>query len=378
MKVAYVTHKSNLTGANRSLLDLLDALDRSIVDPLVVVCRFGPLLKELKMRQIPYRFAFIPPTLNSDLKSLNCLKKLLNTSCMNRIGVFTCKRVFNKWQPDVIHNNTLLCSVGMEAAKRMGIPYVCHCREFLWEDHHRVWLKPERMIDLIRNASAVIAISESVAQKYMNYSPNAIYVISDGINVDHYLLPSRKILSSDEAHLLLVGRIIKGKGQLEAVKAFEIAQKNTDRKLFLHIVGNADDNNYLEEIKKYLKDAKIDNVRVSPFSKDLRALRSSCDIGLTTSSFEALGRVTIENMLSSLLVIGSDTAGTKEIISDGFTGLLYRFPDPEALANKILWAIDHPERANEIAEQGRKYAIETYENKQYAKHITSIYQTIKK
>ncbi len=32
MKVCYVTHKPNLTGANRSLLDLLDGLDRDRYD----------------------------------------------------------------------------------------------------------------------------------------------------------------------------------------------------------------------------------------------------------------------------------------------------------------------------------------------------------
>ena len=35
MKVCYVTHKPNLTGANRSLLDLLDGLDRDRYDSTV-------------------------------------------------------------------------------------------------------------------------------------------------------------------------------------------------------------------------------------------------------------------------------------------------------------------------------------------------------
>ena len=74
MKVCYVTHKSNLTGANRSLLDLLDGLDRDVVEPCVLVGRKGPLLKELQQRGIPYCYAFIPPTLNSDRRILNLLK----------------------------------------------------------------------------------------------------------------------------------------------------------------------------------------------------------------------------------------------------------------------------------------------------------------
>ena len=53
MTVCYVTHKPNLTGANRSLLDLLDGLDRDRYEPVVLVNRRGPLLSELKKRDIP-------------------------------------------------------------------------------------------------------------------------------------------------------------------------------------------------------------------------------------------------------------------------------------------------------------------------------------
>ena len=57
MKVCYVTHKPNLTGANRSLLDLLDGLDRDRYEPVVLVNRRGPLLAELKKRDIPYKYS---------------------------------------------------------------------------------------------------------------------------------------------------------------------------------------------------------------------------------------------------------------------------------------------------------------------------------
>ncbi len=46
MKVCYVTHKPNLTGANRSLLDLLDGLDRDRYEPVVLVNRRGEVPTE--------------------------------------------------------------------------------------------------------------------------------------------------------------------------------------------------------------------------------------------------------------------------------------------------------------------------------------------
>ena len=123
MKVCYVTHKPNLTGANRSLLDLLDGLDRDRYEPVVLVNRRGPLLAELKKRDIPYKYALIPPTLNSDNKVLDFLKRVLNSVPVNRLCVETVKLRLRQIDPDLVHNNSLLCSVGMQAARELKLPY---------------------------------------------------------------------------------------------------------------------------------------------------------------------------------------------------------------------------------------------------------------
>lgn len=374
MKVAYVTHKSNLTGANRSLLDLLDGLDQSLVQPLVLVGQRGPLLEELRKRDLPYRFAFIPPTLNSDKWILNFLKTILNTNAVNRLGVWSCKRVYRKEQPDLVHNNTMLCSVGMQAAYEMQIPYVCHFREFIWEDHHRKWLRPDRVEPLIYRAAETLSISEAVKEKLKKYSHKEVNVIPDGIRTESYLLPPKPLFDSKDVHLLLAGRIIEGKGQLEAIKGVHLAGQKTDRKLFLHIVGSVGDSAYYDSLCDYIKTNGLSNVTIESFVSDLRELRSKCDIGLTCSLFEGLGRVTIESMLAYMLPIAADTAGSVEIITDHETGLLYRSGDVEDLAQKILWAIEHPEESDQIVKHAQNYARKRYDYRAYSAQLTELYQ----
>ena len=47
------------------------------------------------------------------------------------------------------------------------------------------------------------------------------------------------------------------------------------------------------------------------------------DIGLTCSRNEAFGRTTVEALLMGKPVIGTNTGGTVDLISDGVDGLLY-------------------------------------------------------
>ena len=283
MKVCYVTHKPNLTGANRSLLDLLDGLDRDRYEPVVLVNRRGPLLAELKKRDIPYKYALIPPTLNSDNRVLDFLKRVLNSVPVNRLCVETVKLRLRQIDPDLVHNNSLLCSVGMQAARELKLPYLCHFRDFLWEDHHRKLLRPKRVHKLMDDADVCISISGSgtVKEKFQPFVTKEVVVIQDGIHTELYDLPLRPVLKSQTVNLLMAGRLHPGKGQLDAVKAVELARQKTDRDLRLHILGTVGDPAYAEELHEYVESRGLDYVSIEDFVNDLSALREACDIGLT-------------------------------------------------------------------------------------------------
>lgn len=378
MKICFVVHRPNLTGANRSLLDLLDGLDRDNVEPHVLVNSRGPLLAELRKRDVPYHFALIPPSLNSDNRLLDLLKRLLNTTFLHSIFVGSIKLRFRQLKPDIVHNNSLLSIAGMQAARNMQIPYLCHIREFLWEDHHRKLIREKQAFELIGDADIVLSISGPVRDKFQPLVKKEILVIPDGIHTDLYDIAPHPILNGEEVHILMAGRIHPGKGQLDAVKAVGLVQKKVDRPIHLHILGTVGDQAYAAEINDYIGTHQLDSISVEDFHPDLSALRSACDIGLTCSYSEGLGRVTIENMLSSLLVIASDSGGTLEIINDRENGLFYRTGSPEDLAEKIEWAIHHPERSQQIAAQGHDETLRTFDCKAYASRIEAIYDSIQR
>lgn len=384
MKVCYVTHLPNLTGASQSLLDILSNLNREKVEAVVLLGKHGPLEQELE--KINIRYKVIP--YSSEIKEPGFNIKNLFKRIKSYFAVFRIKKFFVEEKFDIIHNNSLLVGVGMEAAYQLKIPYISHLRELIFEDHNIYLLNEKRQFELSNNANAVISISECVKNKFLNnIDEKKIQVLLDCINIEKYIIPKHEIFNQDKeekktVNVILPGRICTGKGQLDAIKAIHIIQKKIDdgkikniENINLYIVGGIKDNNYYNEMMRYIYEYKMSGVNIMEFSNDLKKLRSKCDIGLTCSVFEALGRVTIESMLSKLLVIGAKTGGTIEIVKEEM-GLLYESGNLEDLAEKIIFAINNKEKMRKIASKGYEYAIKEFDPYVYNIKLYNIYKLI--
>lgn len=376
IKVCFFTHLPNLSGANRSLLDMLDGMDRDLVDPFVIINAHGPIEEQLKRRKIRYVVSFYSPATNSDNKIKNLGKYFLNTSVLYRCAVNHIKKILIKEKIEILHNNSYIVGVGMQAAYELKIPYICHIRDFIWEDHHRIFYSPEKQKFLLQKATIVLAITEAVKRKFQPQSDSEIVVLNDGIKTEEYELPLTKRFEGEKITILMAGRVAPGKGQLQAIKAIEELHIRGYRNIKLIIVGGIGDKKYNRELYSYVEDNQLDNVEFITFTNDLYEIRRFCDIGLTCSKAEALGRVTIENMLSSMLVIGSNTAGTLEIVQSGKTGYIYQQDSYIDLANVIETAMKNPNDSNRIIENGYKKALNTYDYRVYSEKITDIYKKI--
>lgn len=94
--------------------------------------------------------------------------------------------------------------------------------------------------------------------------------------------------------------------------------------------------------------------------EDMNSLRAKMDIGIVASSLEAFGRVTIEGMLAHLCMVGCSSGGTKELIKDKVTGLLYEPGKIQGLVECLKYLNENRADLKKISENGFRYAECTF------------------
>ena len=94
-----------------------------------------------------------------------------------------------------------------------------------------------------------------------------------------------------------------------------------------------------------------------------------------SSKNEAFGKVTIEAMCAGCFVVGVNSGGTSEIISDGKTGILYN-GNINSLVCKLIWLNEHRKQAKMIALDGQKYACNYFSSEMFGHNIYHIYKRL--
>ena len=75
---------------------------------------------------------------------------------------------------------------------------------------------------------------------------------------------------------------------------------------------------------------------------------------------ELLGQTLLEGMACGTPAICTNVASMPEIVEDGVTGFIVPPNAPEALAEKLYWLRDHPERAQEMGAAARERILERF------------------
>lgn len=332
-KICLVAHLNDLSGANKSLIDLADFL-RSSFDVVVVVPRDGLLNSELKSRgiktEIIYSGTWVHRKQESVIKKVT--KKLLLTISERRFYQF-----FKKEKFSLIHFNSSVYGSGALSADRLNIPYTWHIRELAEENFSLTFFNRKRAFQLINSAAKVITISNFMKNKITaDIKKNLIEVVYNGVVPDK----SKFKLSKEKMSLVIIGAIAPDKGQLDTIRAIKYLKNKKNLEIELTIVGPITEKNYYDELKAEISDDIKHLITFTGYQRDVSEYRNSKYIALICSKAEAFGRVTIEAMNGHQIVIGANSGATPEIIDNNLNGFLYETGDFVDLANTIIRAID--------------------------------------
>jgi glycosyltransferase involved in cell wall biosynthesis len=75
-------------------------------------------------------------------------------------------------------------------------------------------------------------------------------------------------------------------------------------------------------------------------------------------------------------VIGSRAGGTRELIRDGWNGLLYEPGNPEDLAAKIAWLSGHRQQLAQMGANARAWSHSTFRLDHYGSQLKKAFQEV--
>lgn len=92
--------------------------------------------------------------------------------------------------------------------------------------------------------------------------------------------------------------------------------------------------------------------------------------------YETFGRVAIEAFAKGTPVIAANIGAIAELVQDQKTGLLFTPGNPQDLAAKVQWALEHPQEVQQMRVQARSEFESQYTAAQNYQQLRGIYQQV--
>lgn len=370
LRVAFITHYTELYGANLSLLNLLEGLAGYGVRAHVICPDEGDLLPALARRGVPAAVLPFEWWVSPGRSVVGAATRLLRN--IRRIRPLTAQ--ITRWGCDLVYSNSSVFSIGALAAVELDLPHIWHLREFGRRDYA---LKPDfgtRLSRLgFRTADATVFVSHALRRAFLGRTtPANSHVIYNGVAREVAFDDRRRAAEALRGRqqpftFVLVGRFRESKGQAVAIRAFAhlSARFPETRLLLVGGSGQTGDQDYYDQCRTLATELGVaDRVEFWGYIPDPERAFLAADVALMCSQNEAMGRVTAEAMSACRPVIGFDGGGTSELIDPDRTGLLYR-GGADALAACMARYAAEPELARQHGEAGwqvarRRHSVESY------------------
>jgi glycosyltransferase involved in cell wall biosynthesis len=164
--------------------------------------------------------------------------------------------------------------------------------------------------------------------------------------------------------ILQAGRVSADKGVHTSVEAIGyLAKKKTSRDFSLLVAGSGPieyERSLLELVSENHIEDRVTFQGWAP-RETMPALMAKNDVLLLpTPHPEPFSRVVLEAMVSGMLVVGTNTGGTGELLRDGVNSLVFPAENSEELAKQLLRILDNDELRCQLARQGQQQVLNEF------------------
>jgi len=282
--------------------------------------------------------------------------------------------------------------IGVMLKKEFGIPLNVQCHfsflaDLAWKEFERFDVKVRGPLGryVLKQADSFYVGTETEKKAMVDFGldENSVWYTPYTVDTEELAAGDPEPVlkkynhEGDRTLLLFLGRLIKQKDCPTLIKALSRVAESRDD-VHLIVLGEGPDRPLLDSLTREL--GLTDRVHFAGYveNHEVPSYYAASDLVVIPSIYEGTCRVIIEAAAHKKTVVTTSTAGARDAIQDGVNGFVVkRAGDPEALAKRILEALDNRDRLPEMGERlsgilGEDYSIDRF----YCKFIDMLEYTV--
>lgn len=329
-KIIEVSSDTNIGGAGKCLLTLLENFDYEKFDVKVILPKNSLLKPHIDKINIPV------------IEVDGIADKSLDMGAVGEL-----KKIFKEEKPDLVHTHA---SMSARIAARQAGAKVVYTRHSVFPPSKKISKGLGKLINGAVNnylADGIIAVAEAAKENLTDtgVSEKKIRVILNGVDglvpvsdTQKAQIKNRFGLSDDETAISIVARLEDIKGHEYFIEAADMLLKSGYKAKF-YIAGTGSYEQTLKEKVKSMK--REDNIIFTGFISDVDKLMNITDIQVNASyGTEATSLALLEGMSLGIPAVVSDFGGNPGVIKDGRNGFVVPKQNSSVLAEGIKKLLD--------------------------------------
>lgn len=290
-------------------------------------------------------------------------------------------RWIKRERPDLLHTHLPRADLAGFLIRLLvpSIPWICSVHDIHSKSWRGRWVLPLFRV-VWRRADRIIAISEAVKAwlvRDFGIRAEKAQVVHYGIEPERFMAPSRDLRSAwglGEVPIIgTIGRLERRKGHDLLIQAMPLILRHVPRATLL--IAGHDPWGYGRTLQSLVGQLGLDGrVRFVGFQSDICSFLHAVDVFAFASRSEGFGQVVIEAMAAGRPVVVPRIEPLTEIVVNGKTGFCVEPESPEALAEAIVWALSHREKAKEMGERGVERVYELFSSERMTEQTLRLYK----
>jgi glycosyltransferase involved in cell wall biosynthesis len=239
----------------------------------------------------------------------------------------------------------------------------------------------ERMLARSNKIIAVSDFTRRELKQYYKVKQDKIRVIHNGVDINKFQPAGDKRkakaelgFNPDDIAVLSVGRLYARKGLFTLIESMPAVVRRFPRVKFI-ISGKGQSNEMKKLVSHATRLGVRDHIVFTGYFPDrkLPRLYQAADVFAFSTFYENLPFAVLEALSTGLPVVTTRVGGIPEMIEDGKNGFLVQPFNSRELSDRVVYFLEHPSAASEMAFLARKIIEERFDWRLIVKKVLKVY-----